>query len=516
MTRKYIIILALLLSNQFFSQTYEFKQKLTPKDKKEFLGLTKKIFSTNNQISYNFSNFDAATKFSEIPNQIIYNSEYLNKIKKLLAKDSLNPLYIQNFATYYENKGDKILAKKYFKKSLENLSHKVMTKKDSAFYYSFRGILKLNLEQDDAIFDIEKSLRINPNDSISMAFYPLFLMQKGKFIEARKICSDALDKKSKNPIYPFMLYSTSFLFENLNKIMDPSKKIENQKKSYTELIDYKSIFYYADLYKENTQIQSLKKVSEVLGLVLKFTQFEIDENNDNKIILNFKQEEIKKIQELHFEFTNLLKTKKLNTFSANKSLCILNFFLGQNEKAITNAKLAISIFPVAKRSNNFNTDEVYSNLNTLYCYKNDNINFEKTLLEKIEKTKEILKNPSDYLEMSKFYLQQNNLIKVDEWIEKAKELEPNNFEILRLIAHVKFMDNLFSLTQYYIEQASKQIKNEEENYNLNLQYAAYLILQEKENTAKIAFENIENYRKFKKEKCVLCDQLQEKYFKVTQ
>jgi hypothetical protein len=514
MTRKYIFIIVLLISNQFFSQTYEFKQKLKPKDRKEFLGLTQQIFDWKGQIEYGVSNFDATTKFSDIANQIKYNPEYLEKLKKILAKDTINPLNLQNIATYYENNGDKILSKKYFKKSLDNLSHKVMIKKDSAFYYSFRGLLKFNLEQEDGLLDIEKSLRINPNDSLSIVFYPIFLIQKGKFVEARKICSDAIVKKSKNPSLPFTFYFLSLVFENLNTIMDPSKKSENQKKSYTELLDYKSIFYYADLYKDNTQIQNTKKMSEVFGLLVRISQFEQDKKNMNRLIMNFKPEELKRIRELQLEFTTLLKTKKLNPFSANKSLCILNFLLGQDEKAIANAKVAISIFPDSKRTKDFNTEGMYGMLTSLYYYKKDNLNFEKTLLEKIEKTKETFKNPSDYLEMSNFYLKQNNLRKADEWIEKAKQLEPNNFEILRLYAHVKFMDNLFSLTQYYIEQASKQIKNEDENYDLNLQYAAYLILQEKENTAKFAFETIENCRKLIKEKCVLCDELQEKYIKV--
>ena len=78
--------------------------------------------------------------------------------------------------------------------SLENMSMSYF-KKDSANFYSFRGLLKSSLEHNDCLSDIEKALKINPNDSLSICFYPMLLIKENKFEKARQICINSLEKK---------------------------------------------------------------------------------------------------------------------------------------------------------------------------------------------------------------------------------------------------------------------------------------------------------------------------------
>src|SRR6476620_520686 len=98
MHRKLLLILVLLFSKQLvFSQTYEFKKKFSKEERGAFLGMTKKIFSINNQVSYNLSSKDAEINFSDMNDEIQYNDDYLKKLKTKLSKDSLNAITLNDF-----------------------------------------------------------------------------------------------------------------------------------------------------------------------------------------------------------------------------------------------------------------------------------------------------------------------------------------------------------------------------------------------------------------------------------
>jgi tetratricopeptide (TPR) repeat protein len=515
MFKKYLLFLFLfILSSKqlIFSQNYLFKKEFSTNDKKEFLGITKKIFGIDNQISYNLSSFDAQAKFTDISDPIKYNDAFLQKIRIKLSKDSLNSNTLNDFGNYYTNKGNKSLAKQYFKKALDNLSLKNLPRKDSAFYYSFRGILKSNLETEGAITDVEKALKINPNDSIAIAFYPMFLIQKGRYSESKKICTDALEKKPDFPLASFAFLNMTILFESLNESMDDSKKEANSKKNYDELLDLKTIYKYANLYKNNNQVQNLKRMSEIIGLFVKMQLFDYNENNE--ILFNFNENEINKIHELEKEFKELLVKGKINSFTGNKSLCILNFMMNNKDKSIDYAKKAIAVFPNSKKTNQFGEDESYALLLSLYQLKEDDVNYKKALEEKISKSSEFEKSINDYIKMGYLYLYENDLIESEEWCKKAREIDPDDFEALSLLAHLKSINNQLTLGQFYLEEASKHIKNDNDNYIFSLRSTIYMMLYGNNNDAKSTFDNIEICRKMMQKKCTICDELIEKYIQI--
>lgn len=514
MLNKLLLTIFILIFNQnLFSQTYTFKKKFNSDDRIEFLGLTKEIFEINKNISYNVGNYDTA-QFEQIK-PVQYNDDYLKKIQTELAKDSLNAITLSNFANYYSNTGNGSLAKIYFTKSLKNWSLKAKTKKDSAFYYSFKGILEMNLEKENAIEDIEKALEINPKDSIALNFYPIFLIQKKEFSKAKKVCSTALeDPKNENPEIAYLFFSLGVIFENMEKVFDESKKIENRKKSYTELFDYKSIENASALHQKNQRILYLKKMMDILGLTVKMLTFET--TPDNNVIRDYDKFEIKKINQLKLDFQELLIKKKINPYSANKSLAMLYFFANENEKAIEHAKKAITIFPDSKRTSYFNSDEVYELLQTLYLTKKDDINFEKTLKEKIEKTSKHQKSINDYTNMAYLYLYKNDFEEAENWCNKAREIDPDNFKALSLLAHLKMMKNGLEsgIGQFYLGQSSKQIKDESDNFNLSIQAATYMILYGNNANAKSAYDNIEACKKLVPKKTGFCDELINSYIQI--
>jgi hypothetical protein len=305
-------------------------------------------------------------------------------------------------------------------------------------------------------------------------------------------------------------------FEQLNKIMDESKKAENAKKNYDELFDLQTINKYADLNKSNPKIQHLKKMFNLFGLMFKMYLFETTE--DNNVIINYSKYDISKMNQLESDFQQLLIKKELNPYSANKSLALLNFFLKKNDKAIEYAKKAISFFPESKRTHNFNPDEAYELLLTLYQLKNDDTNFKKTLEEKIIKSSEVQKSINDYLSMAYMNLYKNELDESEKWCNMAREIDIDNFDALSLLTHLKFLKNGFennSLGQFYLDQTQRQAKDDSDAFIFGIQSAAYMILISTPSDAKFAFQNIELCKKLNPKNIGFCDKLIEKHIQVT-
>lgn len=515
MLKKYLLILFIAFSTQIVvSQTYTFKKKFTPTEEKEFLGMTKEIFIIDNNISYSTNTLDAITKIKDIKN-ILFNGAYLEKAKAKLAKDSLDAFALNDLGNYHNKNGDPSLAKKYFTKSLANLNLKKFKTKDSAQFYSYRSLLKFNLgKEDDAMTDLEKGLKINPTDTIAMTFYPLMLIQKKDFTKAKSVCINALEKKNDNPQLAFLYLNLSFMFESLEVIMDLSKKKENLAKNYDEFYDIKTIKKYTELYKDNLEVQNLKKTAEVMTLYVKMMLFEKSDGDDARIFFNFTATDKKRINELIVEFKELVSTEKINSFSGNKSLALLYFFLEDKEKAIECAKKAVTLFPDKQRTSDFNPNDSYDLLLTLYHFKKDISNFKKTLEEKILKSAEFEKNTNDYINMGYLYLYEKDYEQSEVWCKKAREIDPDNFKALCLLAHLKFL-NSSDLGEFYLQQAARQVKNESDNYSIGLQSSIYMILKGLPENAKVAFDNIEISRKMFEEKCLVCDELTQKYIQVT-
>lgn len=515
MFQRILLYLFLLISHQqLFSQNYIFRKKIPVNEHIQFLGLTKKTFEITKNFAYNVSFNDSKAKIEDI-SVTVYNNDYLTRIQKRLAKDSLDPIALNDFGNYHNSKGNKSLAKVYFTKSFNNWNLKSGTKKDSAFYYSFRSLLKSNLDKENAIDDLDKALTINPKDSIALLFYPMLLIKNKDFAKSKKICLSALEEKSENPEIPYTILCFGILFEQMEILSDESKKAENAKKNYDELFDYKTLTKYAELYKDNPKIQYLKKMYHIFGLSFKLYLFEQD-NNDG-VIINYNAYDIAKMKQLESDFKEALTKNNLNPFTANKSLAALHFFLKNNDKAIEYAKKAIAAFPDSKRGSEFNPDETYSLLLMLYQLKNDDRNFKNTLEEKIKKAADDEKSITDFLYMAYLHLYKNEFDASSAWCAKAREIDPDNFDAIALFAHLKFMENGINNNitgQFYLDQAQSKMKDDSDFFNFGLQTSIYMILSNQPENAKKVFQNIEICKKANPKQTVFCDKLIDEYIQI--
>jgi hypothetical protein len=512
--KKVLFILLLICSNQLlFSQTYKYTKQFTQEDKKQFLGLTKEVFKLNSFFSAGISDSDTEMSISDIKDQLQYDKSYLEKIKAALKKDSLNPYYLNDMAMYHEANQDMVSAKRYFQKAMKNLPNLFKTKKDSARFYSLRGVLKIHLQEKDAVADIEKAFKVNPLDSLANAFYPIFLIGERRYADAKQFSMKKLDADQLPKQYYVMLYM-SYFGEIQTLLMDEAQKGTNRKKEYDALVDYSLLDTYAEKYKDNIQIRNARNIIEVSALFFKMALFELDKDKSG-FVLNFSEREKKKISALITFFTDATEKGMINPFTGNKSLALLYYMQNKPDMVAQCAKKAIAILPFNKQTVNFNNTDSYSLILNVYSAQKAYAEYQKVIEEKIEKGYDKSGLATDYLDMAILNLYRNDVTKAEEWCRKSKALNADKFECLRLLSHIYFLNDNLSLSQYYGESAARKITSQDESSRLSLQFAIYMIANGDQTTAKTAYDNIVEAKKALDGDCRLCDDLLAKFIKVS-
>lgn len=508
-----LIALFLLCTKPFlYAQTYEYTRQVTPEEKKNYLGLNKRMFELSSYFSTSISDADTEMSIKDIRDQVQYNKPYLEKIQAILKKDSLNPYYLNDMAMYHEVNDNPVLAKKYFDKAMKNLPYLMQKKKDSARFYSLRALIKVHLREKEPMRDMEKALKINPLDSLANAFYPIFLIGERKFDEMRQFSIKKLDANELPKLYYVMLFS-SYLGDIQGLVSDETKRKANKTKEYDQLLDYTLLNTYAEKYKDNVYVQNARYMVEVSAIFFKMFSFDLNED-ESAFVLNFSEKEKKKMAELTKVFNERLANGKINAFTANKFLSLLYFMQSNPDKVLECGKKAVAVLPLNKQLPNFNNTDTYDLILTVYNNKKNYPEYKKTLEEKIAKAYDKSGLANDYVNMSIVYLYQNDIEKADEWCKKSKAINAEEFKCLRLLSHLYFMNDNLSLCQYYGDTAAKFLETNEQGAWLNLQFAINMAIMGDPATAKTAYESAVAAKKAMEGKCPVCDELLAKYITV--
>ena len=481
----------------------------TDKSKKELIELVKDLYDIEVNISYNINLKDLKSTYVDMSDGKTYDKTYLNDLLEKMGNDSLSPIHLNNIADYYSKNKNVELANKFYLKAFNNIDIKYFDK-DSAYYFSFRGLLKSNLNDTTAINDFSKSVEINPNDSISMYFYPLILISSGKYQKARELTKRLFNSHVDNVSFPYFYLALSEIFDSFQSIINSIAKEADYKKrcankNYNEIINYALLDEYLIKYKGNIEIENCRIMADLLGLFYKVIVFEQDSNY--KLILNYTDFEKNKIHEIITSLNEIKEQKKLNEYTANRCLGYAYFMLEDWDKSVDCFKNAIQTFPIEKKDVYFSSIDCYDAITTVYFQKSDTINFRTSLNSKmaIETEKE---NTIDELTLLSFdYYRCGNIVKSEEYIKKIRDINYDNFDALRLLSHINFLKGFQSLAQFYGESAGKYVRNDFDNYNLIMQFTIYQIYNGDLNTA---MNNIEIARKIKGDDgCKLCDKLTE-------
>lgn len=512
-------ILLLFGFDNVYSQLYQMKKMLSPNEKKELLQKANELFEFEPLLSYSLGTDDLKASFTEIAPPKQYNKEYLKELENTYSKDSLNSFVLYSLGDFYINTGDFLLAESYFKKALGNLKYDDF-KADRAKYYSVRGMIKFSLKKEDANMDFEKSLSINPNDSIAMSFYPITLISIGAFETASNILTKSLEQKPAQPSIPYSFFICTELLKKakeIHKIVqeNPDKKYEYRKKDYQQLFDYNLINRYEKKFKKNTEIINARVMADIFGLYLKLVVFDLD-SVSKEPILQYTQNDLKTIANIQDWLLNASINNQLNGYSVNRNLGMINYMLGNSSVAIDYFSKAVEIFPLSKLSNDFNPDQSFENLLALYNFENDTTNWRKTIEKRIALNSFSKESKTDFWDLACFFLINGSFEKSKYWVKKAEKIDAKDFETLRLLAHLNFLDGLYFMTDFYANIIDKIPFNSYQAYKLFLQFAIYQLYN---GLAQGAYSNIEMARKAYKEylpnaKCNLCDELESNYIEL--
>ncbi|HEX2628845.1 MAG TPA: hypothetical protein VHM26_07535 [Chitinophagaceae bacterium] len=497
------------------TETVTMKKRASVDDMREMLNDIKDIFDGGTSLSLTITTADPVRTFEEMPSFEAYDEKYLQKQRALLHSDTSNSVAENNIATYYTfvEKNDSALI--YYNRSLSHLSLKYFPK-DSAAFLSFRGTLKMNLGMENAIDDIERALKINPNDSLASMMYPFFFVANRDFEKLAAIGAKQLDGAAKYPYIPYVYLVSGRImadfFPKSDQASDDKIRAKYAATDYDKLFNMAVIDKYAEKYKTSIEMRNVRYMADIFALTLKLLFF--TDMDKPKPVFAYTLRDKQRLQFLEKKFTSPEMEKEINAYSRNKMLGFIYFMLQQKEKSIAHFNEAIKVFPIAKRNSFFDPGEAYDAINAIYGLEKSDNDLRELLLAKIKAEPLGKKNSTDYSALAQHYFRANDNAKAREWALKAREINPDNADAIRLLTHLSYLDQDQDL-QPYMETAAMVIQNAnaDQQYSFLLQIAIYYVLN---GSAPQAYNNIKMAKQLVGEKsCELCDKLINKFLTVT-
>lgn len=475
----------------------------------ELMELAKGLFNPVHDLSFSIIGNDLKSSFEDMPDALIFDNDLKKELRRALNQDKKNPIANYKMANYYLNINNPLLAKSYYQKSYENLDIKFFDG-DSAAYYSRRGELKNKLGDPNALDDIKKAISINPNDSLSMLIYPLLLINSKEFNEARIVLSDALNSGRGNVSFPYTLLISNEILKFNNDVMILKNKKENfyqkyRDKNYDELFDYTLIDRFANLHQGDQEIENARLLGDIFGLFFKMILFEPSENP--RINFEFTPYELNKIEELILELNASAKNRTINDYTLNRCLGYLFFMKEDWTTSRIHFEKAIEVFPDRKKDKDFNRADCYDAISSMYYQSSDTLNFRKTIEKKIENEKNEENSVDDLMRLAFLDFQMGEIKNADNICKRVLLKNSNQFDALRLKSHLNFLDGSVHMSQFYLQNAMSNMRDETDDYNLGMQNCIYQLylgetVQAKSNIRIIKEAMGEN-------NCPLCDTLME-------
>lgn len=492
-----LLFVLLLFVKGYCQETYKFRTELDEALKKEIVKHADSLFLFEVNINNNFTtNHVYAYKYLE--KEEMLQPDYLEGQLKKLKESPDNAFVYSNIALFYQRRGDTLLAKEYYTKALAN--HKLESNvKDSAFYYSYRGIIKNNLKQN-GIEDMEKALSINKADSTAIAFYPMLLIFKGDFDKAKTVLTAALQAKKNNYNAYLMLVIANFYQTFTTLGVSPEEAHKIKEKDIDKIIDFSIYDSYID--KDNKLFRQIKEMGQVFNVFIKFSEGLNSSWQPSKKDIAF-------VEARERYLKNLLTDKNTNAYGVYMALGTLNLLQKKFTEAEVCYNKALLVFPKEKESYDFNVLECYDNLAVAY-YMNKKIDRALHVVTKGLEVKSVNKEKkkSLLLNQARLTAQMENFDKANDIALEAKELG-EDFDIDFLLSYLSAKSNLGTLGQRYLDKAQKYIITEEQYCRVLTYMSLFHIINGSPDGARSFFD--ENKKLLVNEKCEDCEKLLEKY-----
>ncbi|KGO92587.1 tetratricopeptide repeat protein [Flavobacterium subsaxonicum] len=495
--KKYLLLLLALFTilNASAQAKYKFRGSYT---KKQFLSHADSLFYFNGDISYNITSSLVKPYKDIVPDKSLAPG-YLEGLMAQLAKDSTNSHNYGNIATYYQQNGEGAKAVEYYNKALKKLTLSPKDK-DSAGYYSYRGLLKINVGEDGAK-DMERALKINKTDSLAVVFYPLFLIGNQRFADARTMLTNVLIEK-KYVHYSYLMLMLNDFSEKLSKLGTYGDLASDLKKiDIGTIVNMDAYDKYID--KKDPVLVNIKQFSGVSSCLIKFG----GALGDSKFTVNDK--DIAFIQEREKTILKMLKDKNANKYAVYSALGTLSFLQKKYAEATDYYDKALVEFPADKEGHEFNTLETYDNLASVYYLQKKYDKAIEVLAKKLSvKTLGVEGAQKTYTSIAQIYLQAGNTDAATDNARLAME-KGESFDVNFLLSHIYLKSNSLVQADRYRSKSESYLVTEADLCNL-VTYSSilYLSLYQPDGAREI-YEK--NKALFVNEGCTDCLKLLEKY-----
>jgi hypothetical protein len=303
--------------------------------------------------------------FDKLPEPILYDNHFFDSIYKRYEKDSTNGLIHQQLAIYYSSNEQVEKSQHHYQLALKYLNHEAIGY-DSALFYSFRGVIKMNLNDSTYMSDFKQALEINPKDTLSMVFYPMALIMNDDYEEANLKLSRIFLNGGDEFIYYFFIRMNDFY--QWIRVFDEDQNVE-------ELDVEKSIFddfRHADISLSNKDFQLLiDEQFNLLRLLYLADPFNLYQHSRDEISKSWKKSLDNHIKSKIRLTKSFRKKGVINDYLYHKNQGYYYLFLRNNKKSTKHFREALNAFPSNRRDKDFNENAIYSTLIELAIFEQD-------------------------------------------------------------------------------------------------------------------------------------------------
>ena len=447
--------------------------KVSDQTKEQLREFSKELFDIDVSMNFNISSKDLKTSFNDMKDGEVHDDDHLKELMTQMGEDTLNPLHLNNLGVHYTNNKNQEKATFYYSSALSNMHLKYFDY-DSAFYYSFRGVLKMNLNDTNAIKDFDVAVSIDPTDSITMFFYPMVLISRGNFDKAKEVVKKTIEQSDKQTAFSYLFLTIAEVFnavQSIMKIEDEKEKKDKVKLNFDEITDYAALEKYLKLYKDNQEVKNCRLLSDLLGLFYKVVLFEQDSTHNLK--LNYSNYEKEKIKEIISEIELRAREQRINLYTANKAMAYAYFMIEKRQKSLLHFQMAIDLFPKKKSDMYFNPADCYEAVSFIH-YLNQNMeDFRSSVKTKMDREQREEDKINELINLAIEAYKSGNHPRAKSYSDQIRTIEPDNFNTLRLLSQLYFEKGVPALAQYYFGKAKDKAASDIGNYDLLLQFAVY-------------------------------------------
>ncbi|RZJ59063.1 MAG: tetratricopeptide repeat protein [Flavobacterium sp.] len=458
------------------------------------------LFYATPNLEFNISTYDIMP-YSAIKEEESLKPGYIDgQLKKLQTDPKMAYIYNNNIGNYYQNKGDISKAETYYNASLAALKEDSF-KKDPSSFYSFRGLLKFNLKQGGTD-DLEKALTINPNDSIAIFFYPMFLINTQQVPRAEQLLIKSLqDKNAGFKQYSYLFLCFTKVYGAMGKFMmlDEEQQAQYSRQELDQILNFDEYDKYVDA--KHPDFVRIKQMIEIYSAFFKF----MPDIKSDKTAFTPADAAFFSTKEKYFK--ELLSQKNQNQYAVYRSLGIINVLQKKYDAALSYYDKAIKSFPAKKENKNFNPFESLSNVAFVhYLKKNPALAIQAYRKAMEVRTITLLQTKETSLDIASMYFESDNMAQAE---TEALVHATDNFEANLMLAYVSFKRQYPLAADTYLAKAQSQTNSENELCRLVTLISVLNLHNGNLDNARILYN--ENKNLFVETGCTDCEKILDKY-----